>query len=144
MEWQYHPKKGSRIIVISFNQTLIIVKVYFTILDVFKLSSLGYNYEAIWKFEKNEHFWKKSKFEIGISSKKRKQGNLTSFNQIYTIMKVYFSILNILKISSLGYNYAAIWKLWRKGIFLKKIEIWNGNIVQKKESRHNVISFSQT
>ena len=45
-----------------------IVKVYFAILGAFKISSLGCNYAAIWKFEKNLHLKKKSKFEMGISS----------------------------------------------------------------------------
>ena len=46
------------------------MKVNITILNVFKLSSLGNNYAAIWKLEKNGHFLKKSKFEMEISSKK--------------------------------------------------------------------------
>ena len=47
LKWEYLPKKGRRIIVISFSKTYTIVKVYFTILDVFKKSSLGYNYATI-------------------------------------------------------------------------------------------------
>ena len=47
LKWEYLPKKGSRVIETSLNQTYTIVKVYFTILDVFKTSSLGYNYAAI-------------------------------------------------------------------------------------------------
>ena len=46
LKWEYLPKKGSRVIVTSFSQTSTIVKVYFTILDVFKISSLGYNFAA--------------------------------------------------------------------------------------------------
>ena len=44
---EHFPKKGRSIVVTSFSQTYTIVKVYFTILDVFKISSLGYNYAAI-------------------------------------------------------------------------------------------------
>ena len=47
LKWDYLPKKGRKVIVTSFIQTLTIVKVIFTILDVFKISSLGYNYAAI-------------------------------------------------------------------------------------------------
>ena len=43
LKWEYLPKKESRIIVTNFSQTYTIVKVYFTIMDVFKISSLGYN-----------------------------------------------------------------------------------------------------
>ena len=75
-----------------------------------KIGSLGYNYKAIWKFEKNGHFLKKSKFEMGISSKKGCIVIVTKFNQTQSIVKVYFTILDVFKITSLGYNYAAIWK----------------------------------
>ena len=75
LKWEYLPKKGSKIIVTSFSKTYTIVKVFFTILDVFKIISLGYNYAAILKFEKNEPFLKKLKFKMGISSKKRKQSH---------------------------------------------------------------------
>ena len=47
LKWKYLPKKGGRVIVTSFSQTYTMVKVYFTILDVFKISSFGYNYRAI-------------------------------------------------------------------------------------------------
>ena len=47
LKWEYLPKKGSRVIVTSFSQTKTKVKVYFTILDVYKISNLGYNYVAI-------------------------------------------------------------------------------------------------
>ena len=54
------------------------MEVYFTILDVFKISSLGYNYAAIWKFKKNGHFWKKSKSEMGIYSEKKSRSIVTN------------------------------------------------------------------
>ena len=47
LKWEYLPKKGNRIIVTTFSYNYTIVKVYFTILDVSKLSSLGYNYATI-------------------------------------------------------------------------------------------------
>ena len=47
LKWEYLPKKGSRDIVTSFSQTYTIVEIYFKILDVFKVSSFGYNYTAI-------------------------------------------------------------------------------------------------
>ena len=53
LKWEYLPKKGSKIIITSFSQTLTIVKVYFTIFDVFKISSLCYDYATILKFKKN-------------------------------------------------------------------------------------------
>ena len=46
------------------------IKVYFAILGVFKISNLGYNYATILKLEKNWHFLEESKFEMVISSKK--------------------------------------------------------------------------
>ena len=59
LKWEFFPKKGSRVIVTSFNQNQTIVKVYFTILNVFKISSFGYNYAAFWKLEKNGHLFLK-------------------------------------------------------------------------------------
>ena len=84
------------------------MKVYFTILDVLKISSLGYNYAAIRKLEKNGHFYKKLKFEMEISSKKERRVTVTSFSQTWTIVKVNSTILDVFIISNLGYNYAAI------------------------------------
>ena len=37
LKWEYLTKKESRLIVTSFSQTQTIMKVYFTILDVFKI-----------------------------------------------------------------------------------------------------------
>ena len=48
-------------------------------------------------------------------------------------MKVYFAILDVFKTSSLDYNYATICKLEKNWHFLKKNEIKNGNIFQKRE-----------
>ena len=45
---------------------------------------------------------------MGISSEKGSKIIVTSFDLNQTIGKVYFAILNVYKISSLGYNYAAI------------------------------------
>ena len=53
---EYLLKKGSIKIVTSFSQIQTIMKLYFAKLDVFKISSLTYNYVAIWKFKKNGHF----------------------------------------------------------------------------------------
>ena len=39
-------------------------------MDLFKISSLGYNYAAIWTYEKNGDFLKELKFEMGIFKKK--------------------------------------------------------------------------
>ena len=47
LKWEYLPKKESRIIVTSFNQAYIKVRVYFKIFEVFEMCSLGYNYAAI-------------------------------------------------------------------------------------------------
>jgi len=47
-------KKERKIIVTSFNENYSIVKEYFKIFDVLKKKRrLGYNYPAIYKFEKN-------------------------------------------------------------------------------------------
>ena len=66
-------KKESRVIVTSFSQTQTIVKIYFTILDVFKISSLGYNYAAISKLEKNEHFRKNQNLKWEYLPKKEEE-----------------------------------------------------------------------
>ena len=50
--------KVIRIIVTIFSQTYNIVKVYITILNVFKMSSVGFKSAAIFEFEKNGHFLK--------------------------------------------------------------------------------------
>ena len=52
-------------------------------------------------FDENGYFWKKSIFEMGISSKKGSRDIVTSFSQTKTIVKVYFTILDVFKISSL-------------------------------------------
>ena len=56
------------------------MKVYFTLLDAFKISSLRYNYAAIWKNEKNENFWKNENSEIGTSSEKESRIIVNSFS----------------------------------------------------------------
>ena len=47
LKCEYLPKKGSRVILTSLNHTDTIVKKYYTILDLFKISGLCYNYAAI-------------------------------------------------------------------------------------------------
>ena len=110
-EMRISSKKGSKIIVTSFSLNKIKVKAYFTILEVFNISSFGYDYASIWKLEKNWHFKKKRNLKWEYLPKKGSRVIVTSFSQTYTIVKVYFTILDNFNISSLDYNYAAIWKL---------------------------------
>ena len=56
------------------------MKVNITILDVFKISSLGYNYEAILKFENNGHFLKNRNLKWEYLSKKGIRVIATSFS----------------------------------------------------------------
>ena len=73
LKWKCLSKEWKRIIVTSFTRNKTIVKISnLAILDFFKISSLGSNYAAIWKFEKYSNFFKNARFEMGISSRKMK------------------------------------------------------------------------
>jgi len=69
---------------------------------------------------------------------------VTSFITIYRAVKVYFVSLDVFKISGLGFNYDSIWNFEKKYNFLKKIEIWNGNIFRKVEVESFWLSLPET